>query len=315
MPTQSSLAAGVLQTVMRVSVSIGLAITTAVYGSVAQSPTGREDMDMPFERAYICSLMFAVVGLLFVPFMKIERQGTKCPPPSLDDIQMVEEVCPRAGGEYFDYSSTEFQRRNICNKPSQTSLWGSATAGSVDSFFPRWSWEHEIAWPDDRYRHRSSNVVYEVCVKCLEERVVVVPPDIINTGQRPETLDPNPYRQIEENFYHDPNDPALDENPSNFEWVHTGREAGDSGTSHFSSTETLLANIYANTRPQSSRTSLRAPSLRVLSNGDAAIIRHGITSSNFSCPGTLHPHYHDPMLFRLLSRRCIAPFSNHPPLN
>jgi hypothetical protein len=312
MPTQSSLAAGVLQTVMRVSISIGLAISAAVYGSVAQTPKGRENANLPFERAYLCSLMFAVVGLLFVPFMKIERQGTKCQPPSFTGTKIVDEDRPRTGGEYSDRLSTESHRRIISNKPSQTSLWSSATAGSVDSFFPRWSWEPEIAWPDDRYQHRNANVVYEVCIKCLDERVVVVQPHSVDAGHRPETLDPNPYRCIEESSYRDPNGPAVDENPCNLEGYYVGRDAG---ISRFSSTETLLANTYANSRPSSSRPPSRAPSRRGLSSGDATTIRYGIMSSNFSSAETLHPHTHEPMLHRTPSRREPTPFSSNPPLS
>lgn len=94
MPTQSSLAAGVLQTAMRLSISVGLGITAAVYGSVAQTPEGKADVDLPFERAYLCSIMFAVAGLLFIPFMTIGRQGKRSPSPSITGTTMVGEERP-----------------------------------------------------------------------------------------------------------------------------------------------------------------------------------------------------------------------------
>jgi hypothetical protein len=218
MPTQSSLAAGVLQTVMRLSISVGLGITAAVHGSVAQTPEGKADVDLPFERAYLCSIIFAVTGLLFIPFMKIGRQGKRSPPPSITGITMIEEERPRTAREYSDDRLSTEDRHIIGNKPSQSSLWSSATAGSVDTFFPRWSWEGEIAWPDDRYRPKSSIVVYEVCVKCLEERRVVVQNDNLDMHQNGhQVLDPNPFRRIDENSCADPNAQVADSPNSNTE--------------------------------------------------------------------------------------------------
>jgi hypothetical protein len=302
MPAQSSLAAGVLQTAMRVSISIGLAISAGVYGSIAKTPAGISDVNLPFEHAYLCSIIFAATSLLLVPFMKIGMQGKQSPPPPLEDRHMVEEDRPRTAGEYSDHPSTESHRRIIANKPSQTSLWSSATAGSVDSFFPRWSWEPEIVWPDDRYHHKSSNVVYEVCVKCLEERIVVMQPNPTDAEDRLQASDPNPFRRIEENFYSDPDGRAIDGKLSS-EGVYIKREAG---TGSFSSTETLLTNTHMNSRPLS-----RVPSPRGPSSGDATIVRHGIASSNFSSAETLHAHPHDPMFHRMPSQR--TPLSRNVP--
>jgi hypothetical protein len=260
MPTQSSLAAGVLQTSMRISISVGLGITAAVYGSVTQTPEGRANVNLPFERAYLCSIMFAVTGLLFVPFMKIGRQGRRSPPPSITGTTMVEEERPRTGGEYSDDHPSSEHRHIIGNKPSQTSLWSSATAGSVDSFFPRWSWEGEIAWPDDRYRPKSSNVVYEVCVNCLEERRVVVQDNHFGAHRhRHHTMDPNPFRHIDENSY---DDPAVDSPNSNAEAKIIRHGTGNGS---LSSAETLYANTDENVHPALSR----MPPRRGLSSSEA----------------------------------------------
>lgn len=292
MPTQSSLAASVLQTAMRVSISIGLPISSAAYGSVAQTPTGKANVDWPFEHAYLCSILFAATSLLFIPFMVIERQGTKSPLPPLTDKPMLEEDCPRSAAEYSDRASMEPQHHFITPKSSQTSLWSSATVGSVDSFFPRWSWEPEITWPDDRYQLRSSNVVYEVCVKCLEERVVVVQPNPGDAGHRPQTLDPNPFRRIEENSYSDFNGQVIDGRLNRIEAVSINRPPG---TGSSDSSETL-----ANARPPS-----RVQS-RSLSSTDAhhtKIVRYGITNSNFSSTETLRPQMNEPMFHRMPPRR------------
>jgi hypothetical protein len=290
MPTQSSLAAGVLQTEMRVSISIGLAISSAVYGSVAQTPMGKANVDWTFEHAYLCSILFAATSLLFIPFMIIERQGTKSPPPPLTDKPMLEEDCPRTAAEYSDRVSMEPQRHFITPKPSQTSLWSSATVGSVDSFFPRWSWEPELTWPDDRYQHRSSNVVCEVCVKCLEERIVVVQPNTVDARHRPQSMDPNPFRRIEENSYNHSNGPVIDGRFNGSEAVYIRRAPG---TGSFDSTETL-----ADSRPPS-----RAQSRRGLSSTDAITARNGVANSNFSSSETLHPQMNDPMFHRVPPRR------------
>lgn len=283
MPTQSSLAAGVLQTAMRISITIGLAITAGVYGTVAQTSGGKADVNQPFERAYLCSIIFAAISLVIIPFMKIGRQGKKLSLPISADTPMVEEERPRTGGEYSDRPSTGTFRHMVVNKPSQTSLWSYATAGSVDSFFPRWSWEPEIAWPDDRYQCQSSNVVYEVCVKCLEERVAVVQPKPGDGGHRPQTLDSNPFRRIEEDFYDVPVPPPADVSLNPNEGVYTKCEAG---TSSFDSTETLIPT----TRGNSQQTASRELSRGGPSSGDATIIRHGIEGHSLGSTDTLRPH-------------------------
>lgn len=304
MPTQSSLAAGVLQTTMRVSISIGLAISSAVYGSVAQTPTGKANVDWPFEHAYFCSIAFAATSLLFIPFMIIDRQGTKSPPPPLTDNPTLEEDSPRTAAEYFDRGSMEPERHFIKPKHSQTSLWSSATVGSVDSFFPRWSWEPEITWPDDRYIRRSSNVVCEVCVKCLEERIVVVQPHTVDARRRPQGMDPNPFRRIEENTYNDSNGSMIDWRFNRSEAVYINRAPGTGG---FDSTETL-----ANSHPPS-----RAQAREGLSSTDAIIVRNGIANSNFSSSETLRPQMNDPMFHRMPPRRGTGPgsFNNYPVLS
>jgi hypothetical protein len=179
MPAQASLAAGVLQTAMRLSLSLGLSITAAVYGSVAKTPQGRANVTFPFERVYLCGILFSLVSLFLVPFLKIGNQGKRSTRPSMEEQAenirpIVEEERLGSGDKYYEYLS-DGRRRTIGYKPSETSLWSAATVGSVSSFFPRWSWEtdKEKSWPGDRYLERE-NVVYEVCIKCLEERRVVL---------------------------------------------------------------------------------------------------------------------------------------------
>ena len=152
---------------MRLSISLGLAVTAAVYGIVAQTSQGLADASYLFGRVYLCSIVFAVVGLLFVPFMQIGKQGEttgKLPAPSTDGN--AESI--RTLVQLDD--PNEDLRHGAGNNTSQTSLWNAATMETVDSYLPRWSWEGPS---DGRYGDRE-NVVCEICIKCLEERRVIV---------------------------------------------------------------------------------------------------------------------------------------------
>ena len=181
MPSQASLGAGVLQTAMRLSISLGLAITTAVYGTTSQSPKDINDVDFPYERAYLCTIIFAVIGFLFIPFMRIGKQDGKT---ELEKDEAVIDIRPRTGGEYSDGGSGghnsaqhyhhryDDQHGHHFTGNSTLTVNTMATIGSQVSFFPRWSWEDRDHWSDKR--PRESNIVYEVCVKCLEERRVIV---------------------------------------------------------------------------------------------------------------------------------------------
>jgi len=185
MPTQASLGAGVLQTGMRLSVSLGLSITAAVYGSSVSTSQAQKDITFAFDRAYLCSIMFALIGLLFVPFLQIGKQGgtveteeapsgTGQPP---QDPEMAERQLSRSGGEYKDSESqTPDDDLQISWSNTNTSFTTAGTWGSERSYFPRWSWEEERNWREQRYRDFSGegNVIYEVCIKCLEERRVVL---------------------------------------------------------------------------------------------------------------------------------------------
>jgi hypothetical protein len=183
MPTQSSLAAGVLQTAMRLSVSLGLSITAAVYGSSLSTPQARTDITFAFDRAYLCSILFAIIGLLFVPFMRIGKQGGRPEvekEKSIYNDGVLEDEPPRAGGEYRDSESQTPDDDPALSwsgsKMSLSTQGTRATCGSERSFFPRWSWEGEREWRDQRYQDfgGDGHVVYEVCIKCLEERRVVL---------------------------------------------------------------------------------------------------------------------------------------------
>ena len=179
MPDQASLGAGVLQTAMRLSISLGLAITAAVYGTTSHSQRGMNDIDFPFERAYLCTIMSAVIGFLFIPFMRIGKQDGKQEPEKVN-VTVCER--PRVDGQYADRNSGNHRvgpQHHYGGHQAPCSFGGSslivntkATNGSQVKYFPRWSWEDKHLWNDRS--PRESKIMHEVCIKCLEERRVVV---------------------------------------------------------------------------------------------------------------------------------------------
>jgi hypothetical protein len=94
--------------------------------------------------------------------MRIGMQGGKTsPPPSKESGESVEEKEYHKGSEH-----------TLDSKTGTTSFDSFATAASEESYFPRWSWEGEREWDAEKYR--DGNVVYEVCIKCLSERRVLL---------------------------------------------------------------------------------------------------------------------------------------------
>jgi hypothetical protein len=176
MPAQASLAAGVIQTAYRLSVSIGLGITSAVFSSFQNTPF--HDVTFPYVRVYICGVAFAAFSLAFLPFMRLEMQGSEGKVPTMTETRFLtefQESPPRSAGEYRNGEPTH----NLSSKPSQGSIGTAATCGSEGTYFERWSWENDPYWPPKsggfNGRDSHQDVVYEVCIKCLEERRVILP--------------------------------------------------------------------------------------------------------------------------------------------
>lgn len=183
MPSQSSLAAGVLQTVMRLSVSLGLSITAAVYSSSLATRQAKKDITFAFDRAYLCSILFAVIGVLFVPFMRIEKQGGRAKAENEKGVPhdgITGEERPRSAGEHMDSENQILvDSQGLSSAGSYRSFATQATWATYDSdrsFFPRWSWEGEREFRGQRSHNfgEGAHVVYEVCIKCMEERRVLL---------------------------------------------------------------------------------------------------------------------------------------------
>lgn len=178
-PRHSSLATNILQSATRLSIPIGLAITAVVYGSQKNS---RKDVNLPYSRAYLCSILFSAIGLVFIPFMHIGTPDRKATIDASDFLGEEE----KATGNGYDDDEPNHQRSTadttkIPSKPTEcsSSTWSNATEGTVtnfdDSYFPRWSWEDNSNWDGSQGdRYQGAEVVYEICIKCREERKVIV---------------------------------------------------------------------------------------------------------------------------------------------
>lgn len=131
MADQASLGAGVLQTAMRLSISLGLAISTAVYGRSSTDDMPLDPLDAattrPYTHALLCAVAFAAVGLCFTPFMRINtKEAPSCPP-------VVSEKMPRREKirTLFDHRHA-YDRYRVPNLPSPTPL-SNRTSSSAPS--------------------------------------------------------------------------------------------------------------------------------------------------------------------------------------
>lgn len=104
-PTADRNYTGVLQTVMRLSVSLGLSITTALFGSSSRTMQAAKDITFAYDRAFICSIVFASAGLLIIPFLRIEKSGvqnSRTGPEMEENGDSQSPVDPITAGEYRD---------------------------------------------------------------------------------------------------------------------------------------------------------------------------------------------------------------------
>jgi hypothetical protein len=72
---QQSLAGGIFNTIIRLCIVASLAITTAVYNSVAVTPEGQADSMLKYTKTFQCCVGLSAAGFLFLPFIKLGTQG------------------------------------------------------------------------------------------------------------------------------------------------------------------------------------------------------------------------------------------------
>ena len=76
--SQQSIASGLFQTLTRLSLTIGMAITTAIYDGVVKTPnTGfhANDPIRPYSAVWWFATATAAVSIPLVPLLKIKTQG------------------------------------------------------------------------------------------------------------------------------------------------------------------------------------------------------------------------------------------------
>ncbi|SZF04465.1 unnamed protein product [Blumeria hordei] len=122
MPAQSSLAAGIYQTSLKLSIAIGIPITASLYNFWPQKSP---DIGSLYHRAYTCSIIFAGISLILVPFINIERKSMT----SLV-LSAAPNTTERKKG-FMLHSPTQistsispgYTSDVLCSKGSQGSLW------------------------------------------------------------------------------------------------------------------------------------------------------------------------------------------------
>ena len=79
--SQQSIATSVFQTTIKLAVTVGLAVSAAIFTSVSDKPatTGyyAHDRYEPYAAVAWFSTALSFIGLLLVPFLKIKTQGHK----------------------------------------------------------------------------------------------------------------------------------------------------------------------------------------------------------------------------------------------
>ncbi|KAK6608084.1 MFS-type transporter C1683.03c-like protein 1 [Botrytis cinerea] len=206
MPTQASLGVGIIQTAYRLSITIGLAITSAVFNTATSKEASIEDPTLPYRRVYICSIVFAAIGLACIPFMRIQtriRDNTSTPPRpttlrSDNNARMI--VNCSSSQSHYDtiLRQLNLHRENPLNIDERVqrehrteinnaqrydpALPRSMTMNDIAQGIlrlPRWSWENRPRagfWRSRRgsqcHWESSNGDMFEICKKCKEERKI-----------------------------------------------------------------------------------------------------------------------------------------------
>ncbi|KAF7880260.1 uncharacterized protein EAF01_012021 [Botrytis porri] len=206
MPTQASLGVGVIQTAYRLSITIGLAITSAIFNTTTSKEESIEDPTIPYRRVYICSIIFASIGLACIPFMRIQtrtKDNTSTSPRattlrSENNASMI--VNHPSSQLYYDtlLRQLNLHRENPLNIDERVlrehrteinnaqrydpALPRSMTMNDIAQGLlrlPRWSWENRPRagfWRNRRgsqcHWESSSGDIFEICKKCKEERKI-----------------------------------------------------------------------------------------------------------------------------------------------
>ncbi|KAF7954091.1 hypothetical protein EAE96_005224 [Botrytis aclada] len=206
MPTQASLGVGIIQTAYRLSITIGLAITSAVFNTAISKEASIEDPTIPYRRVYICSIVFASIGLACIPFMRIQtrtKDNTSASPraTSLRTENNASMIVNHPSSQlHYDtiLRQLNLHRENPLNIDERVLREHRAQINNAQRYdpalpramtmndiaqgllrLPRWSWENRPRagfWRNRRgsqcHWESSSGDIFEVCKKCKEERKI-----------------------------------------------------------------------------------------------------------------------------------------------
>ncbi|TGO45649.1 hypothetical protein BOTNAR_0649g00010 [Botryotinia narcissicola] len=206
MPTQASFGVGIIQTAYRLSITIGLAITSAVFNTATSKEASIEDPTTPYRRVYICSIIFASIGLACIPFMRIQtrtKDNTSTNPrPTTLGAENNDSMIVNHPSSQLHYDTLVRQlnlhrenplgidervyrghRTEINNAQRyDPALPRSMTMNDIAQGLlrlPRWSWENRPRagfWRSRRgsqcHWESSSGDIFEICKKCKEERKI-----------------------------------------------------------------------------------------------------------------------------------------------
>ncbi|TGO60782.1 hypothetical protein BELL_1187g00020 [Botrytis elliptica] len=206
MPTQASLGVGIIQTAYRLSITIGLAITSAIFNTTSSKEASIEDPTFPYRRVYICSIIFASIGLACIPFMRIQTRtkdntSTHARPTTLGAESNASMVVNHPSSQsHYDtlLRQLNLHRENPLNLDERVYRGHRAEINNAQRYdpalprsmtmndiaqgllrLPRWSWENRPRagfWRNRRgsqcHWESSSGDIFEVCKKCKEERKI-----------------------------------------------------------------------------------------------------------------------------------------------
>ncbi|RFU32308.1 hypothetical protein B7463_g4050, partial [Scytalidium lignicola] len=174
MSTQASLASGVLQVTMRLSVSMGLTITSAVYGTVIHSPEGQADLSFSYKQTYLCTTVFAILGLACVPFMNIKTHRHR---------ENENQAITLQG---YDPETSNTEECTWCKNNREGRIPRNSSRGSeysmATSYFPRFSWEDEREMLLEREKNREGGITYEAKKMERDEEAVLTLSDFTRIG-------------------------------------------------------------------------------------------------------------------------------------
>lgn len=74
---QQAVGGGLFQTLTRLSTSIGLGVSTAVYTSVSGTPGVVSSQWHPYRSTFFVGLVTSVLGAALVPFINLQTQGSR----------------------------------------------------------------------------------------------------------------------------------------------------------------------------------------------------------------------------------------------